>query len=384
MVRSGEHPVVLTHSNLNEMNILVDPPFGFALYALDNALGSRFALAQWVSRTLCWSTPHGLLATDQDQYNAAEKFDWPFTSIDEDGHRGQDDGDYPPFPLATEEVDERVQEFLASIDKGAVCRLASQHSNHKPYSITSQAYGSFNIGFFTYFFDSTPWVIRIPLESVIEDYWTKVQGEVATLRYVKLKKTIPVPRVHAYGQSTQLTRAGSATTAFTVSDFIPGQKLHLDDIKNATDERRTRFFDQLIEFLVELRQLEFPAASSSVPNPDGDESNPIADGFLSMASNELQSKSCHTLFRVYRTFLGQSDREDVVDLFLNHHVRAKELASVVEHRAEASKRHTTYLEGRGLLTIDEVAEQKEAEFVAILKEGIEKTEAIRRSLESCL
>ncbi|KAK0617923.1 hypothetical protein B0T17DRAFT_618573 [Bombardia bombarda] len=57
MLRSGEHPVVLTHGDLNEMNILVDPasgritgvvdwaeasfqPFGFALYALDNALGS--------------------------------------------------------------------------------------------------------------------------------------------------------------------------------------------------------------------------------------------------------------------------------------------------------------------------------------------------------
>lgn len=53
----GRYPVVLTHGDLNEMNILVDPgsgnitgvvdwpgasiqPFGFALYALENALGS--------------------------------------------------------------------------------------------------------------------------------------------------------------------------------------------------------------------------------------------------------------------------------------------------------------------------------------------------------
>lgn len=56
MLRSGEHPVVLTHGDLNETNILVDPisgeitgivdwaeasflPFGFALYALDTTLG---------------------------------------------------------------------------------------------------------------------------------------------------------------------------------------------------------------------------------------------------------------------------------------------------------------------------------------------------------
>lgn len=56
LLRAGEFPVVLTHGDLNEMNILVGPdsgsmtgvvdwaeasmlPFGFALYAMDNALG---------------------------------------------------------------------------------------------------------------------------------------------------------------------------------------------------------------------------------------------------------------------------------------------------------------------------------------------------------
>ncbi|KAH6630543.1 hypothetical protein B0J18DRAFT_421463 [Chaetomium sp. MPI-SDFR-AT-0129] len=57
LLRSGDHPVVLTHGDLNEMNILADPltgkitgvvdwaeasfqPFGFALYSLDNCLGN--------------------------------------------------------------------------------------------------------------------------------------------------------------------------------------------------------------------------------------------------------------------------------------------------------------------------------------------------------
>ncbi|TQV93743.1 Protein kinase-like protein [Cordyceps javanica] len=56
LLPSGDYPLVLTHGDLNEMNILVDPasgkitgvvdwaeasaqPFGFALYALDNTLG---------------------------------------------------------------------------------------------------------------------------------------------------------------------------------------------------------------------------------------------------------------------------------------------------------------------------------------------------------
>lgn len=56
MLRSRKHPVVFTHADLNETNILVNPisgeitgvvdwaeagflPFGFALYALDTTLG---------------------------------------------------------------------------------------------------------------------------------------------------------------------------------------------------------------------------------------------------------------------------------------------------------------------------------------------------------
>ncbi|KND86811.1 hypothetical protein TOPH_08580 [Tolypocladium ophioglossoides CBS 100239] len=199
----------------------------------------RFALAQWSSRMLCWSTPHGLLVTDRDQHKAAkqsrpapqqydEKAEESIASIDEDDDYSQD-YHCPPFPLAPEKIDERVEEFIASIDKGAVCRLASH--------ITGQGNGSFNVCFFTRFDDGTTWVVGIPLEPVIEGGWTKVQSEVATMRYIKLKTTIPIPRVHAYDQSTQLTKAGSSTTTFMISDFIPGQNLRFDDIKNATEER---------------------------------------------------------------------------------------------------------------------------------------------------
>lgn len=72
-----------------------------------------------------------------------------------------------------------------------------------------------------------------------------------------------------------------------ISEFIPGNKLRLDHVKNTTKERRTRFFDDLIDVLVELRQLEFSAADSLMPNPDK-ECELILGGFLSMAINELQ------------------------------------------------------------------------------------------------
>ncbi|KAM0415642.1 hypothetical protein ACHAPT_013414 [Fusarium lateritium] len=75
-----------------------------------------------------------------------------------------------------------------------------------------------------------------------------------------------------------------------ISDFVPGQNLRFDDINNTTEERRTQFLDELVDILVELRLLEFPAAGSLMPNPL-DESEPIVGGFLDMAINELQRDS---------------------------------------------------------------------------------------------
>ncbi|ROT43830.1 hypothetical protein SODALDRAFT_342666 [Sodiomyces alkalinus F11] len=445
----------------------------------------------------------------------------------------------------------QIKAFVASIDEGAICHLASQHNDRKPCNITRQSRGSFNVCFFARFGDSTTLVVRIPLEPVVDDSWTKVQSEVATMRYLKLKTRIPVPHVHAYGQTTQLTKDGSTTTTFMISEFIPGQTIRLDDVKKTTKERRRRFLDDLTDVLVELRQLEFPAAGSLMPNPD-DESEPVVDGFLSMAMNELQvdrgrkcslssfssaeafmdyqyailSNSCevpsvsldqqvaeeelfilhtlaeripqllnprwsngpfilthldltcgnivvdedlhiigiidgefagtvplqyftpplwvtghsrpglifpsmdpiiqdfkealqaksatsegcaqlmrewnwntqqesmfpmvqilrrpHTLLRVYRAFINKGDYKENVANFFEHHSRAKDLVSVAERRVESSNRYTRYLEDHGLLVIDEEAEQKEAEFIAILKEGIAKAKAIQEDLEKLL
>ncbi|TWU72258.1 hypothetical protein ED733_001676 [Metarhizium rileyi] len=50
--------------------------------------------------------------------------------------------------------------------------------------------------------------------------------------------------------------------------------------------QRQRFFDDLIEVHAQLRQLEFPAAGSLMPN-SGRDSEPIIGGLLTMAGNEL-------------------------------------------------------------------------------------------------
>ncbi|RSL50343.1 hypothetical protein CEP51_015358 [Fusarium floridanum] len=254
-----------------------------------------FALTQRASLILCWYAPNGLLVagrahrdlkqslTGHQQHD--EETEDSTATIDEGDVYTQHDH-YPPFPLVSEQIDDRVEDFIASIDKGAVCLLASQHNGQKPCSITKQMNGSFNVCFFALFDDGTMWVVRIPLEPVVQDSWIKVQSEVATMRFIKSKTTIPIPRVYGYGQSTQLTKNGSLTT-FMICDFVPGQSLRFDDINNATTETRTQFLGELVDILLQLRRLEFPAAGSLMPNLV-DDSEPIVGGFLGMAINELQ------------------------------------------------------------------------------------------------
>jgi hypothetical protein len=88
------------------------------------------------------------------------------------------------FPPTEEQLEARIKGFIDSIDKDAVCRLASRHNSHKSCRVTGHNHGSFNVCFFVLFdTENVTWVVRIPLEPVICDVWGKVQSEVATMRY---------------------------------------------------------------------------------------------------------------------------------------------------------------------------------------------------------
>ncbi|KID98471.1 phosphotransferase enzyme family protein, partial [Metarhizium majus ARSEF 297] len=57
---------------------------------------------------------------------------------------------------------------------------------------------------------------------------------------------------------------------------------------HATETQRKRLFIDLIDILAQLRKLEFTSSGSLMPNPDGNESNPIVGPFLSMTANEFE------------------------------------------------------------------------------------------------
>ncbi|KAM0741879.1 hypothetical protein ACQRIT_002056 [Beauveria bassiana] len=78
------------------------------------------------------------------------------------------------------------QEFMASLSRDAIRKLASRYNEYKPCKIFGEANGSFNACFFVLFpDDGARWVVRVPIEIEFQQPWEKLQSEVATVKYLR-------------------------------------------------------------------------------------------------------------------------------------------------------------------------------------------------------
>lgn len=87
--------------------------------------------------------------------------------------------EFPP----TEDQDAQVKTaFIESLDPDAVCALASRHNNGKPCRVVSRVNGNFNICFFVKFSQDGPeWIVRVLIESILDNPWDKLLSEVTTI-----------------------------------------------------------------------------------------------------------------------------------------------------------------------------------------------------------
>ncbi|KJZ68785.1 hypothetical protein HIM_11829 [Hirsutella minnesotensis 3608] len=190
------------------------------------------------------------------------------------------------FPLTEEQVEAKNSTFIDSIDKDAVCHVASKHCGGGACSIIDENQGSFNICFFVRFeSNEKTWVLRIPIVPMVRDAWGKLLSEVTTMGYIESNTTIRIPHIHAYGEDDTLVQG--ASTPFMIMEFIPGRQLDIDTWMHTTESQRKNLYIDLINVLGQLRKLEFSAAGSLMPNPI-DEANPILGPFLSITDNGVE------------------------------------------------------------------------------------------------
>lgn len=70
-------------------------------------------------------------------------------------------------PPSDKQIKRQTNVFIESIDKDAICALASKHNGGLPCDIRSQSNGSFNVCFIVDFSDGTTRLLRLPLEPAV-------------------------------------------------------------------------------------------------------------------------------------------------------------------------------------------------------------------------
>ncbi|KAK3300354.1 uncharacterized protein B0H64DRAFT_437520 [Chaetomium fimeti] len=189
--------------------------------------------------------------------------------------------------MKSDELDEERDRWVDSLDDAEICRLASSFHHGDPCTIfRPRKRGGFNICFFVQF--ESPqlerWVVRIPIPAMVTKAVLdeKTEIELATMRYVSAKTTIPIPKVHAYAFSD----TGLNGLPFIIMDFVDGQSLKDHGFKAGQTWGEALFLgpqtpaakvvhQQLADIYVQLRQLEFPKI-----------------GALGLSSRDVSALSC--------------------------------------------------------------------------------------------
>ncbi|KAH6973808.1 hypothetical protein BKA56DRAFT_645862 [Ilyonectria sp. MPI-CAGE-AT-0026] len=184
------------------------------------------------------------------------------------------------------------QRFIDSLDTEAICRLALSYRGGIPCTtFGSPKHGSFNVCVFVEFeiSPSKRWAVRMPIPTRAAWIDEKIETELATMKYVAAKTTIPVPRVHAFS----FTEGSPIQTAFIMMDYIQGPSLKDLGFKKGKKWRSyprlteaiAKLHEQLADLYVQLRQLEFPEIGAL--------GLPIVDGKASYDCDADDIRVCH-------------------------------------------------------------------------------------------
>ncbi|KPM34283.1 hypothetical protein AK830_g12291 [Neonectria ditissima] len=161
--------------------------------------------------------------------------------------------------------------FIASIHESDVCRLASSyHDGDSCTFFKPPTRGSYNICYFVQFCsagtDVERWVVRVPLAPCLAlGGRNKLESEIASMKLVAEKTTIPIPKIHAYA----LNSSSEPLSSFIILEYVEGQKLSYTQLKTLTDEQKTRLYTSLADIHLQLRRLEFPSIGRLTCGPDG-------------------------------------------------------------------------------------------------------------------
>ena len=115
-------------------------------------------------------------------------------------------------------------------------------------------HGSYNIVYFITFSDGIRWVARFPGHGLrfTDLDKTKMNGEYHTMRYIKAKTTIPLPRIFCW--ETEATLIGAP---FASMEMLPGRPLQEIWSNVLSKHQQLRVLDDTARYVSQLAKLEF-------------------------------------------------------------------------------------------------------------------------------
>ncbi|WEW61693.1 hypothetical protein PRK78_007185 [Emydomyces testavorans] len=176
--------------------------------------------------------------------------------------------------ITKHKLDRACQEFIDAIDPLKVCDLVSLfHPEKKACHIFAEwKKGSYNVCIPVIFdngaggkglnenknksdnkSEGEKWMVRIPLLPRLAFPEEKMRSEIATMKYVAEKTTIPIP--HVYGYS--ITTDNILGLPFLLIDYIEGNTLYSTNIRALERTQRNHLYAQIGDVYIQLYRQQF-------------------------------------------------------------------------------------------------------------------------------
>ncbi|KAM5457298.1 hypothetical protein MaudCBS49596_000493 [Microsporum audouinii] len=163
--------------------------------------------------------------------------------------------------ITRHKVSKETERFIESIDPAAVCDLASSYHPDKQrcWIFDEKKKGGFNVCFPVEFAggqDGTAgerWMVRVPLLPRLAFPEEKFRSEIATMKFIAEKTTIPIPRLIGYS----LNKNNPLGTPFMLLDFVEGKSLFGVEFWKLPEDEKNRFFSKLGDIYIQLSRHSF-------------------------------------------------------------------------------------------------------------------------------
>ncbi|KAI1937030.1 hypothetical protein LOZ57_006697 [Ophidiomyces ophidiicola] len=165
-------------------------------------------------------------------------------------------------------IDAACDDFVAAIDPVKACDLASScHPNKAACSILGEwKRGSYNVCIPVVFKnEAEKWMIRIPLLPRLAFPEEKMRSEIATMKYITEKTTIPIPRIHHYS----ITSDNILGLPFLIIEYIEGNTMHSIKFTSLERKKRRRLYAQISDIYIQLYRQQFDRIGALTLTEDG-------------------------------------------------------------------------------------------------------------------